>query len=184
MTQKREKEHESRAGVLSCKELGRLGFPVCTLLVWLAFCWGNRPVLLETRKVEHSSTRWGCWLVNRKFREVSGDGFRDFWLVMQSRMRTWICYVHNPEATWSCRPPCYDMDVYEANILDQGVCVVVITLISALIFSHKNKKAMCITCVPNMHIRGKLGCLKEGFILAVMGSKLNYPNLIESEKLF
>lgn len=122
--------------------------------------------------------------MNRKFREVSGDGFKDFWLVMQSRMRTWICYVHNPEAKLSCRPPCYDMDVYEVDILDQGVCVVVITLISALIFSHKNKKAMCITCVPNMHIRGKLGCLKEGFILADMGSKLNYPNLIESEKLF
>lgn len=61
------------------------------------------------------------------------------------------------------------MDMDKVGTSAEGVCVVVTTLISPLIFSHKNQKAMCIVGVPNVHIRGKSGSLREGFVFGRHG---------------
>lgn len=100
--------------------------------------------------------------MNRKFRENCEGGFKG--LRLQPRMVTELCDVHNCEAELSCTPPYYDRDMYKVGTLAQGVCVVVTTLISPLVFSHKTQKAMCITGVPNVCVRGKPGYLRDRFM--------------------
>jgi len=63
------------------------------------------------------------------------------------------------------------MDVWEIDTSAQGISVVVTTLTSAFIFSHKNKKAGCVTSVPHIHTKEK-SLLRRGSYL----SETCYPN--------